>query len=324
MYFRDLKVLVAGGTGMIGIPLVKLLVEQGAHVRVASLDDASRAHPSSEFLRLDLTRLENCRQVCHGMDFVFNLLGVKASPAITVTKPASFLYPTVMMEMNMLEAARLEGVAGYLLTSSIGVYAPAETFYERGVWETFPSPNDWFSGWAKRIGELQVDAYKKEYMWTRIAVVRPANVYGPYDNFDRENAMVIPSLLKRALSGGDSLKVWGDGAAVRDFIHSRDVARGMLLVAEKMPGKPVNLGCGIGVSIKTLVETIVSCLDMKLKILWDETKPHGDNKRIMDISTATSMGYRPEISLKEGIREVIEWYRVNSGLADLRYDVYGI
>jgi len=263
MHFKDMKVLVAGGTGMIGIPLVKLLIEQGAHVRISSLDDPSRANPSAEFIRLDLTKLENCRKVCSGMEFVFNLLGVKASPAITTTKPASFLYPTVMMEMNMLEAARIEGVAGYLLTSSIGVYAPAEIFYEDNVWKTFPSPNDWFSGWSKRIGELQAEAYKIEYNWDSIAIVRPANVYGPFDNFDSQNAMVVPSLIKRALSGEDPLRVWGDGTPLRDFIHANDVARGILIAAKKMPENPINLGNGKGVSIRDLVNIIVSCLGKK-------------------------------------------------------------
>ena len=323
MYFKGMKVLVAGGTGMIGIPLVKLLVEQGAQVRIASLDENSRSHPSAEFIRLDLTQIENCRQVCHGMDFVFNLLGVKASPAITVTKPASFLYPTVMMEMNMLEASRLEGVAGYLLTSSIGVYSPAEIFYEDDVWKTFPSHNDWFSGWSKRIGELQVEAYKTEYNWDGIAIVRPANVYGPFDNFDSQNAMVIPSLIKRALSGENPLKVWGDGTPVRDFIHANDVARGILLVAQKMPESPINLGSGKGVSIRDLANIIVSCLEKKSEIVWEQSKPGGDSIRLMDVSHARELGFEQKISLEQGIRDVLEWYSVNCSITHKRYDVYG-
>jgi GDP-L-fucose synthase len=323
MYFKGMKVLVAGGTGMIGIPLVKLLVEQGAHVRISSLDDSSRANPSAEFVRLDLTQLENCRKVCREMEFVFNLLGVKASPAITVTKPASFLYPTVMMEMNMLEAARIEGIAGYLLTSSIGVYSPAEIFYEDDVWKTFPSQNDWFSGWSKRFGELQAEAYKIEYNWDKIAIVRPANVYGPFDNFDSQNAMVIPSLIKRALSGEDPLKVWGDGTPVRDFIHANDVARGILLVAKKMPESPINLGSGKGVNIRDLANIIVSCLEKKAEIVWERSKPGGDDIRLMDVSHARELGFEPKISLEQGIGGVMEWYSANRFITHKRYDVYG-
>lgn len=322
MYFKGKKVLVAGGTGMIGIPLVEMLVEKGASVRIASLDDPSRVHPAAEFIRKDLTKFKSCFKVCQDMEFVFNLLGVKASPAVTTTKPATFLYATTMLEMNMLEAARQAGVPKFLLTSSIGVYAPAEIFKEEDVWSTFPSKNDWFSGWSKRIGELQVEAYKIEYQWNDIAVVRPANVYGLYDNFDRENAMVVPSLIKRALSGEDPFTVWGDGTAVRDFIHARDVARGLLIVAEKMPNEPVNLGSGEGVSIKELVEAILSNLNKKPKIFWDTSKPKGDRRRIMDTTRAKELGFEPEISLVQGIREVMEWYSKFGSIADRRYDVY--
>jgi len=321
--FKGQRVLVAGGTGLIGIQIVDLLVEQGADVRVASLDDPSRAHAETQFVRIDLTTLENCLEVCQGVDFVFNLLGVKGSPAVTTSKPASFLYPTTMLEMNLLEAARLTGVPGYLLTSSIGVYAPAEIFREDDVWSTMPSENDWFSGWAKRIGEMQVAAYKIEYNWNRITIVRPANVYGPFDNFDSENAMVIPSLIKRAMSGQNPLRVWGDGTAVRDFIHSGDVARGMLLVAGKMPKSPINLGSGVGVSIKDLVEIIISNLDNKPAVVWDISEPSGDNRRVMDISRAKALGFEPQISLEEGIRQVMGWHKQNRDKADTRYDVFG-
>lgn len=307
---------------MIGIPLVDLLVRQGAEVRVASLDDQSRAHPDSEFFRLDLTLLENCLRACEGMDFVFNLLGVKASPGITMAKPASYMYPTVMMEFNLLEAAYRQQVPGYLLTSSVGVYAQNDVLYEDNVWKTFPSPKDWFAGWSKRIGEIQVEAYRREYQWQHIAIVRPANVYGEYDNFDSENAMVVPSLIKRAINGENPLVVWGDGTAIRDFINAKDVARAMLIVAEKMPGEPVNLGSGKGTSIRQLIEIIISNLDHRPEVVWDTSKPVGDNKRILDMARASSLGFNPEITLEQGIRQTMQWYRNHRNVSDRRYDVY--
>jgi len=323
MQFKGKKVLVAGGTGMIGIPLVRLLLEQGAQVRISSLDSPERAHPDAEFLRRDLTDMDNCRDVCSGMDFVFNLLGVKASPALTRTKPGRFLYNTVMMEFTMLEAARLEGVSGYQLTSSVGVYAPAEVFVEDDVWSTFPSPNDWYSGWSKRVGELQVEAYRIEYGMRDLTIPRPANVYGPFDNFDSENAMVVPSLIKRALTSDGTLSVWGDGSAIRDFIFAEDVAAGMLRVAETAPDKPVNLGSGHGYSIRELVEAIAANMDNPPEIHWDTTKPTGDARRILDMDRARSLGFTPATSLTEGVRRTMEWYADNRDATSLRYDVYG-
>lgn len=320
--FKDKKVLVTGGTGLIGRPLVEILIGRGAKVRIASLDDPSRAHPQAEFSRVDLRHLNNCLEVCNGMDYVFNLVGIKGSPAMAAKKPASFFFPTISFSANMLEAARQCGVKKYLYTSSVGVYALAEVFYEDDVWKTFPSPNDRFAGWAKRMGELQVEAYRIEYGWNDVNIVRPANVYGPFDNFDPDNAMVIPSLIQRAVGGENPLTVWGDGSSVRDFIHARDVAAGMILVMEKNPGVPINLGSGVGVTIREIVEVITSNLETKPKVVWDTSKPTGDRKRLMDVSRAAALGFEPKISIEDGIKETMSWYRQNKETADQRYNVF--
>ena len=321
-FYKNKKVLVTGGTGLIGRPLVEMLIKRGAKVRIASLDDSSRAHPEAEFKQVNLTRFENCMEVCEGMDFVFHLAGIKGSPAMTMKKPASFFVPTISFNTNMMETARQCGVERYLYTSTIGVYSPAEVFYEDDVWKTFPSKNDKFAGWAKRMGELQAEAYKIEYGWDKIAIVRPANVYGPYDNFNPNNAMVIPSLIKRTLDGENPLIVWGDGSPIRDFIHAKDVARGMLLALEKGVGHPINLGSGIGVSIKKIVEIIVNNMKIKPKVFWDTSKPSGDKKRLMDISRAKAIGFQPMISIEEGIKKVMDWYQENRDIVNKRYNVF--
>lgn len=320
--YKNKKILVTGGTGLIGRPLVELLLQAGASVRVASLDDTSRCPEGAEFISGNLMHWDFCQKVARGMDYVFHLAGVKGSPAMTARKPASFFVPTISFNTNMMEAARQAGVERYLFTSTIGVYAPAEVFHEDDAWKTFPSENDRFAGWAKRMGELQAEAYKIEYGWDKIAIVRPANVYGPYDNFDPANAMVIPSLIKRALDGENPLVVWGDGSAIRDFIHARDVARGMMLALEKMPGQPINLGSGTGVSIREIVEIIVNNMTNKPEVVWDTSKPSGDKKRLMDISRARAIGFQPTISIGEGIREVMGWYRENRGIVSKRYNVF--
>lgn len=320
--FKGKSVLVTGGTGLIGRPLVDMLIAKGAKVRIASLDDASRAHPAADFQRCNLMFLENCLKVCEGMDYVFHLAGIKGSPAMTAKSPASFFVPTISFNTNMMEAARQRGVKKYLFTSTVGVYSPSEVFLEDDVWKTFPSPNDRFAGWAKRMGELQAEAYKIEYGWDAISIVRPANVYGVYDNFDTNNAMVIPSLIRRAMDGENPLTVWGDGSPIRDFIHARDVASGMLMMLEKGVNVPVNLGSGTGVTIKQLVDVIVSNLDTKPKVIWDTSKPSGDKKRLMDITRAKSYGWEPKVTLEEGIREVMDWYKKNKTTISNRYNVF--
>ncbi len=322
-FYNGKRVLVTGGTGLIGRPLVEMLVAAGAVVTVVSLDDPSRAPAGVTFKRADLREFNSCLEACQGQEIVFQLAGVKGSPAMTAKRPASFFVPTITFSVNMMEAARRAGVERFLFTSSVGVYSPAEVFYEDDVWKTFPSPNDRFAGWAKRMGELQAEAYKIEYNWDKISIVRPANVYGPYDNFDPANAMVIPSLIRRVLDGERPLTVWGDGSPIRDFIFSKDVARGMLLAVEKGINEPINLGSGSGVTIKQIAEIVAANVPGgPVDIQWDITKPKGDAKRLMDMTRANGYGFAPETNIEEGIKQTIQWYLENSGMTDNRYNAF--
>jgi GDP-L-fucose synthase len=297
-----------------------MLIAQGARVTVVSLDDPSRAPKGCTFVKADLREFSECLRVCEGQQIVFQLAGVKGSPAMTAKRPASFFVPTLQFSVNMMEAARRAGAERFLFTSSVGVYQPAEVFFEDSVWTTFPSPNDRFAGWAKRMGELQAEAYKIEYGWDKISIVRPANVYGPYDNFDPENAMVIPSLIRRAVDGENPLTVWGDGSPIRDFIHARDVARGMMMAVEQGIGEPINLGSGTGVTIREVAEMVAKhAPNGPLPIVWDKDKPAGDAKRLMDMTRAASYGFKCEVSIEEGIRETVAWFVANKGQADNRY-----
>ena len=182
---------------------------------------------------------------------------------------------------------------------------------EDEMWSKYPSEADKYAGWAKRMGELQVEAYIKEFQWNEIAIVRPANVYGPRANFDPKNSMVVASLIKRAIDGQNPLTVWGDGSAIRDFIHCRDVAQGMIETIEKEVYEPINLGSGEGTSVKELVEVIIDNLKNKPEVIFDQSKPSGDKLRILDTTKAKSFSISPKISLKEGIKETVDWYSEN-------------
>ena len=322
--YRNKKVLVTGGTGMIGAQLVELILNRGASVRVVSLDDPSRAHPRVEFLRGNLMDWDFCKEVTKGMDYVFHLAGVKGSTGIGRSKAASFFVSNLLMNTLVMEAARLAGVERFLYTSSIGVYPPVEVFVEDRAWDGPPHHADFYGGWAKRMGELQAEAYRLEYGWDKIAIVRPANVYGPYDNFDPKTAMVVPALISRAAGGENPLVVWGDGSAIRDFIFARDCARGMLLALEKGANcTPINLGSGQGVSIRQLVETILRCFPNPPEVVWDTSKPSGQRIRVMDIGRAKEMlDFQPRTSLEEGVRETVEWYLSNSDRAGNRFNVF--
>ncbi len=319
-FYENKEILVTGGTGMIGQPLCKKLIELGGNVTVASLDNEDRKPKGTSFAKLDLRSFENCLDISNSKDIVFHLAGVKGSPRMTSERPASFFVPTIQFSINMMEAARRNNVKHFLFTSSVGVYEPADIFFEDTVWSTFPSPNDRFAGWAKRICELQAEAYQLEYNWNNISIVRPANVYGPFDNFDPENAMVIPSLIYRALNVEGPLSVWGDGSAIRDFIYSDDVAEGMINCIEKGIYMPINLASGGGISIKSVAETIASLTSKK--IFWDKEKPSGDKKRILSTERAESFGIVSKTKILNGIKKTIDWYKDNKKMSENRYNPF--
>ena len=324
-FFENKKILVTGGTGMVGMALIKLLKESAAKIRVVSIDNVSpfENQKDIEFIKLDLRNYDNCLKACNNMDVVFHVAGIKGSPAVALNKPASFFVPTITFNTNLLEAAVKSKASHILYTSSIGVYSPSSIFNEDDVWKTFPSENDRFAGWAKRMGELQMMAYEKELNFNNYSIIRPANIYGPYDNFDPKNAMVIPSLINKVLSSKDTIEVWGDGSAIRDFIFSRDVARGMMLAVEKKIKKPLNLGSGTGITIKQLINSIIKAIpNNNLKIKWDTSKPTGDKVRVMNMELASSFGFKCETNLEDGIKETVDWYLKNKNYSDKKFNSF--
>jgi GDP-L-fucose synthase len=307
--FEKKSVLVTGGTGLIGRQIVKMLCNADARVRIVSLDEVN-VDDRAEHVFGDLTDFGLCKELTKNMDFVFHLAGIKGSIEVTKSKPASFFVPLMMFNTNVLEACRLNKVQKVVYTSSIGAYPSAEVFKEDNGNDG--PPMDMFPGWAKRMAELQIQAYKIQYRLDNYTVVRPCNVYGPGDNFDPGNAMVIPTLMYRIYSGEDPVVVWGDGSAIRDFSYSRDVAEGVILALYHGTGDHpfVNLGSGKGVTIRELVETLHEFLDFNYR--FDTTKPSGFPKRVMDISLAKEViDYNPSTSLFDGLKETWEWFIEN-------------
>jgi GDP-L-fucose synthase len=316
--FKNQKVLVTGGAGMIGRQLVNLLLEKGADVTVADINEPTGLPEEIKFVKANLLYFDQCQSICQDQDYVFNLVGIKCSPKVTLEQPADIMGPMMQFNTNMLEAAMKANVKWYLYTSTVGVYTPAEIFYEDDVWNGSPSPNDWYGGWAKRMGELQCEAYKKQYGEGKCSIVRPANVYGPYDNFDLKNAMVVPSLIRKAYEN-DVLEVWGDGSPIRDFIHAKDVARGMMFAVENKITKPINLGSGNEVTIGQVAEFVAKYFNKPIQ--FSPEKPSGDAKRLFSMERANSYGFYPEISIEEGLEDAIEWFILNKDLVDKRVNV---
>lgn len=310
-YFKGKRAIVTGGTGLIGRQVVDLLCGYGADVTIVSLDQVPHDERAS-MVEGDLADFTFCKRVTEKADCVFHIAGIKGSVQVTQSKPASFFVPLLQMNTNLLEAARLNAVEKVVYTSSIGAYASAEVFVEpENIDDWEGPPMDQYPGWAKRMAEMQVRAYYSQYGLENFGVVRLSNVYGPGDNFDPENAMVVPSLMARVRSGENPLKVWGDGSAIRDLAYSRDVGKGIILALyHGTRGQVVNLGSGNGYAIKELVETL--CELLNIEYVFDTSKPSGFPKRVMSIDRAKEwLGFAPETSLRDGLEATWNWYLSN-------------
>jgi len=318
--FQGTRVLVTGGTGMIGREIVNLLCAAGAKVRIVSLDRIV-VHPKAEHVYGDLTDFGFCKAISKDMHYVFHVAGIKGSIEVTKSKPASFFVPLLMMNTNMLEACRINGVKKVVYTSSIGAYPSAEIFRESDKQDG--PPMDMFPGWAKRMAEMQVQAYRIQYGLDNFAVVRPCNVYGPGDNFDPKNAMVIPTLMSRIANKENPVVIWGDGSAVRDFAFSRDVAEGVILALVRGTKEHpfLNLGSGVGVTIRELVETLHGFIEFNSR--FDVSKPSGFPRRVMDITLAKQViGYNPGTSLRDGLKETWDWFMAHRQEYRLRQNYF--
>lgn len=273
-------ILVTGSEGLIGREIVEILKQNNSKDKIICADLKNG---------YDLTHFKTCLSLCTKVDEVYNLAGVKGSPKRTTERPADFFAPIVQMNTNMLEAARLKRVKKFVYVSSIAV-ENMET--------------DYYPAWAKLTGEKQIDTYRIQYLKdTQFSVVRPANIYGRYDNFENEHAMVITSLIKKALIPGKFLDVWGDGSQLRDFVNAIDAAQAMMQCMKLMPQKVINICSGVGITIKEVAELIAQKTNKTVR--YDTSKPTGAKSRVMRFD-GYLIDWKPTISIETGIDKILE------------------
>ena len=288
---KNKSALVIGASGMVGTALMKVLGRSKTYFKIKGVD-----------IETDMTIKSNT-EIIKDYDHIYHLAGKKGSPQTARERPADYL-PMLQFDANIIEAVGKYKPEWFLYTSSIGVYPPMEVYEEDKVWHEVPSENDKIPGYIKRMGELGCYAIRATYGYENISIVRPANIYGPNDNFGK-NSMVIPALIKKGHED-DVINVWGDGSPTRDFIYCEDVARGMLHMVENKVNDTVNLGSGEGVKISDIANTIGRHFDKEVK--YDKSKPNGDMKRLMSMKRANDYGFKPTTSLDDGIQKTIDWY----------------
>jgi len=303
---KNKSALIIGGLGMVGRQLTKLCSKEYKEVCVVdkyyNLPIQQDFPKGVKYRQADLTFKSNASIVAE-FDHVYHLAGIKGSPLRAKEKPADYL-PMLQFDSNVIEAISYYQPDWFLYTSSIGVYPPMEVYNEDLVWHKVPSENDKIPAYIKRMGELSCEAISITNDYENISIVRPANIYGPYDNFGDEST-VIASLIKKGYHD-EVINVWGDGSPIRDFIYSKDVAQGMLHMVQNEINVPINLGSGKEVRISDIASIVGKYFNKEIK--YDKSKPSGDVKRQMDTRRAESVGFKPKYTLEDGIKETIDWY----------------
>jgi len=319
-FLEGKSVLVTGGAGFVGSHLVETLVREGAKVTVVdllergNLKNIESVRGDIEFIHGDLRNGDLCDKVCQGKEVVMHLAAKVGGVAYNVAHPGTMFYTNVLINTNILEAARKASVDRILMVSSACVYprhCTIPTPEEEGFLED-PEPTNLGYGWAKRIAEIQARCYVLQYNM-KIAIVRPYNTYGPRDDFSPETSHVIPALIQRVLKGENPLRVWGSGDQTRAFVYVTDMVKGLMLTTEIHPkSDPINIGTEEEVTIRDLAHWVVRVSGKSPKIVFDTEKPSGQPRRNADISKAKRiLGYRPTLSLEEGLKKTMEWVKEN-------------
>jgi GDP-L-fucose synthase len=306
-FWADKKILVTGGAGFLGSFIVKKLIEER---RVNSVNIQL---PRSN--NLDLRKWEACVKAVKNVDVVIHAAGTVGGIGFSKSYPATLFYDNAIIGLQLMEAARQEGVQKFVAIGSVCAY-PKYTpvpFKEEYLWNGYPEEVNAAYGVAKKILLVQAQAYRAQYGFNAIYLL-PVNLYGPKDNFDSERSHVIPALIKKMydakLTGKNEIVVWGTGNVSREFLYVEDAAESILLAAEKYDkSDPVNLGVGKEITIKELVRLIAELIGYNGKIVWDTSKPDGQPRRCLDTTKAkVEFGFEAKTGFKEGLKRTIEWY----------------
>jgi len=303
---QESRILITGGAGFLGSFVIEELRRAGfSHLVAPRATEYDLRKPREIASLMRDTRPQ----------LVIHLAAVVGGIGANRENAGRFFYENLIMGVELMEQARVGGVAKFVAVGTVCAY-PKFTqvpFREDDLWLGYPEETNAPYELAKKMLLVQAQAYRQQYDFNAVYLL-PVNLYGPRDTFDPPRSHVIPALIKKCVdaneSGAEQIEVWGTGAASREFLYVEDCARGIVLATRHYSGtEPVNLGVGREITIRDLVGLIARLTGFRGEIVWDASKPDGQPRRCLEVSRAErEFCFKAETDFEEGLRRTIQWY----------------
>ena len=303
----DSKILVAGANGMVGSAIVRNLKAKG----YSNIIEATRN-------RVDFTDQEETKEFFEKTkpEYVFVAAAKVGGIMANSNYKGDFLYQNLMIQNNIIHNSLVNNVTKLLFLGSSCIYPRLATqpITEDQLMTGALEPTNDAYAIAKIAGIMMCQAYRQQYGFNAISLM-PTNLYGPNDNFDLETSHVLPAMIAKfhnAMKNNESVTLWGDGSAMREFLHVDDLAEACYVCMQKYDEpEHINVGTGEDVRIWELASIISDVVGFSGEILWDFIKPNGTPRKVLNIDKIKELGWEPKINLQKGIELTYEWYRTN-------------
>jgi GDP-L-fucose synthase len=303
----DSRVLIAGANGMVGSAIVRNLESKGyTNIIKGTRDDV-------DFTNQDETERYFCSEE---PEYVFIAAAKVGGIMANNNYKAEFLTDNLQIQTNIIQQSYNFGVKKLLFLGSSCIYPKFATqpIREDQLMTGSLEPTNDAYAIAKIAGIKMCEAYRDQYGFNAISLM-PTNLYGPNDNFDLETSHVLPAMIAKFHAALDhskywEVKLWGDGSAMREFLHVDDLAEACYVCMQKYnESEHINVGTGEDMTIKYLAETIADVVGYNRDISWDTTKPNGTPRKVLNIDKIKALGWEPKIGLREGIEKTYQWYK---------------
>ena len=301
------NIWVAGHNGMVGSAITRVLRQRGERVLTVSRRDLDLRDQQAVTAWLRQNR----------PDIVVFAAAKVGGILANDTQPADFIYDNLALETNVIHGAHLAGVERLVFLGSSCIYpkhAPQPIKEDALLTGPLEPTNEWYAI-AKIAGIKLCQAYRKQYGRRYISVM-PCNLYGPRDNFDLLSSHVIPALIRKfheaTVERHQTVTVWGTGKPLREFLHVDDLANGVVFCMDRYDEyEHINCGAGSEISIRDLALLIKEVVGFRGEVIFDKSKPDGTPRKLMDSSRIMAQGWKPAISLNDGIRTAYQWFLEN-------------